>query len=41
MKRRVYEFEQFNRGSGVIPFPDILSAGFTTLMNILGRNARR
>jgi ubiquinone biosynthesis protein COQ9 len=41
MKRRVYEFEQFNRGSGTFPLPDILSAGFTTLMNILGRNARR
>jgi len=41
MKRRVSDFEQFRMSSSPIPLPDILSAGFTTVLNILGRNAAR
>jgi len=43
LARRVKDFENFGSGSvpSGLPLSDIMSAGFTTLRNILGSNARR
>jgi len=44
LDRRVSEFDSVRKNGfspSNIPLPEIMSAGFTTLMNILGRNSPR
>jgi len=43
LSRRVKDFENLGNGniSSAVPLPELMSAGFTTLRNILGNNARR
>jgi len=44
LERRVKDFEAMRKGTSTlssIPLPDVLSAGFATMMNILGRNVPR